>query len=234
MAVTLGVIVAATMAAGVRGDVVDPPVNSLTPQQEANGWRLLFDGENPEADWRGYKRDEFPGGWQVIEDGWLALEQSGSGDIITRDQFDNFELFLEWKVAGGSNSGIFYLAQETDGPIWHSAPEYQVLDGSPGPIQTSGSLYDLIGSSVWAEVIRDTGEVNTTRIVKKGDYVEHHMNGRLLFSFEIGTDEWDAMVEESKFNAPPFASSPGGHIGLQDHGDWVAYRNIMIRELDVE
>ena len=213
---------------------VDPPINTLTPEQEAEGWELLFDGENPAEHWRGYRQDDLPGGWQVIDGGWLALEEPGAGDIITREEFGSFELFMEWMVAEGSNSGIFYLAQETDGAIWHSAPEYQILDNSStqSPITAAGSLFDLIGSTVWDEVERPAGEVNTARIVKRGDYVEHHMNGRLLFSFEIGTDEWDEMVEESKFNAPPFATADEGHIGLQDHGDWVAYRNIWIRRLD--
>ena len=164
------------------------------------------------------------------------MEEPGAGDIITREEFGSFELFMEWKVAEGSNSGIFYLARETDGPIWHSAPEYQILDNAPNqtPVTAAGSLFDLIGSLEWAEVDRPAGEVNTARIVKRGDYVEHHMNGRMLFSFQISTDEWNEMVEASKFNDPPFASTPSGHIGLQDHGDWVAFRNIMIRELDPE
>jgi len=213
---------------------VDPPINTLTPQQEAVGWELLFDGENPAEHWRGYNQDDLPDGWQVIEDGWLALEEPGAGDIITHEEYGSFELFMEWVVEDGSNSGIFYLTQETDGPIWHSAPEYQILDNAPtqSPITAAGSLFDLIGSTVWDEVERPTGEVNTARIVKRGDYVEHHMNGRKLFSFEIGTEEWDEMVEESKFNAPPFATADEGHIGLQDHGDWVAFRNIRIRPLD--
>jgi hypothetical protein len=84
----------------------------------------------------------------------------------------------------------------------------------------------------WADAPRSSDEVNTARIVKRGDYVEHHMNGRILFSFQIGTDEWNEMVEASKFNDPPFASTLSGHIGLQDCGDWVAFRNIMIRKPD--
>lgn len=213
---------------------VDPPINTLTPQQEAAGWELLLDGENPADHWRGYNQDDLPNGWQIIDGGWLALEESGAGDIITREQFGSFDLFMEWMVEDGSNSGILYLAQETDGAIWHSAPEYQILDNSPtqSPTTAAGSLFDLIGSTVWDEVDRPAGEVNTARIVKRGDYVEHHVNGRMLFSYEIGTDEWDEMVEESKFDAPPFATAEEGHIGLQDHGNWVAYRNIRIRPLE--
>ena len=234
----IGVAAAVALFLGVANAAieVDPPVNTLTPEQEAQGWRLLFDGENPGEHWRGYRQDALPDGWQVIEDGWLARVESGAGDIITREQFGSFELFMEWKVAERSNSGIFYLAQETEGSIWRSAPEYQILDNAPtqSPITAAGSLFDLIGSTVWNEVQRPTGEVNTARIVKRGNYVEHHMNGRMLFSFEIGTEEWNEMVEASKFSAPPFATADAGHIGLQDHGDWVAFRNIRIRSLDGE
>ena len=213
---------------------VDPPVNTLTPQQEAAGWRLLFDGEEPAADWRGYEMEDLPDGWRVIEGGWLALEEPDAGDIITREQFGSFELFMEWKVAEESNSGIFYMVQEGEDRIWHSAPEYQILDGAPGQLayQAAGSLYDLIGSSKAYEIIRPTGEVNTARIVKRGDYVEHHMNGRKLLSFEIGSDQWETLVAQSKFSDKPFAAVDVGHIGLQDHGDWVAYRNIRIRPLE--
>ncbi len=213
---------------------VDPPVNTLTPQQEEAGWKLLFDGENPGNHWRGYRRDNLPDGWKVDGDGWLALVEPGAGDIITREKFKDFELFMEWKVDEGANSGIFYLVQETSGSIWHSAPEYQILDNAPNqsPHTAAGSLFDLIGSSVWREVQKPAGAVNTTRIIKRGNYVEHHMNGRMLFSYEIGTAEWDQMVAASKFNAPPFATAEEGHIGLQDHGDRVAFRNIRIRVLD--
>jgi len=212
---------------------VDPPVNTLTAQQEAAGWRLLFDGHNPAEHWRGYEEDGLPEGWRVIEGGWLALEDPDAGDIITRERFGSFELFVEWKVADESNSGIFYMVQEGEDRIWHSAPEYQVIDGSPGqsPYQAAGALYDLIGSSEWDEIIRPTGEVNTARIIKRGNYLEHHMNGRKLFSVEIGGDQWNALVEQSKFHDKPFAAEDVGHIGLQDHGDWVAYRNIRIRPL---
>ncbi len=213
---------------------VDPPVNTLTPRQEAEGWELLFDGDNPATHWRNYNQEELSDGWQVIEGGWLARVEDRAGDIITRETFDDFELFLEWKVDNRSNSGIFYMVQELEGrPIWHSAPEYQILDNRPNqsPQTAAGSLFDLIGSSAWNEAARPAGEINTARIVKRGDYVEHHMNGRLLFTFNMNTDEWHEKVEQSKFNAPPFATAPKGHIGLQDHGDWVAFRNIRIRRL---
>jgi len=213
---------------------VDPPVNTLTKQQKQAGWQLLFDGKNPKQHWRSYGKDQLADGWKVSEDGWLALTKPGAGDIITRKKFDSFELFMEWKVEKNTNSGILYMAQETEGPIWHSAPEYQILDNAPdqSPTTAAGALFDLIGSTEWDQVTRPAGKVNTARIIKRGNYVEHHMNGRLLFSYEMGTKKWNEMVKNSKFNDPPFASQHLGHIGLQDHGHWVAYRNIRIRPLE--
>lgn len=236
--VTAGIVSAFVLSSTDAANVVEPPVNTLTQEQQEEGWQLLFDGENPNECWRGYKLEDIPTGWRVVEDGWLALDEPGAGDIITREKFGSFELFMEWRVKEESNSGIFYMVKESEGDrrwdIWHSAPEYQILDNSPSqsPVTAAGALFDLIGSAIWDEVARPTGEVNTARVVKRGDYVEHHMNGRMLFSFEIGTDEWKEMLEQSKFNAPPFATADEGHIGLQDHGDWVAYRNIRIRRLD--
>lgn len=208
----------------------EPTPNQLTDEQKAEGWQLLFDGEQPEKHWRGYRRDELPSGWRA-EDGWLVLASAGAGDIVTREKFDSFELFMEWKVTEGTNSGILYRVQELDGPIWQSAPEYQIIDHAPDqhPKHASGSLYDLVGAD--PSLAKPTGEVNTARIIVRGDYVEHHLNGEKIFGIRLHGDKWDQMVRNSKFEAPPFATERRGHLGLQDHGHWVAYRNIRVRPL---
>lgn len=209
----------------------EPAPNKLTDEQRTEGWQLLFDGEKPEDHWRGYRRDDLPDGWRA-EDGWLVLANPGAGDIVTRDKFESFELFMEWKLVKQTNSGILYRVQELDKPIWASGPEYQVIDNRPGqnPKHASGSLYDLIGAD--PGLAKPTGEINTTRIIVKGDYVEHHLNGEKIFGVQLEGEKWEQMVRNSKFQAPPFATERRGHLGLQDHGHWVAYRNIRIRPIE--
>jgi hypothetical protein len=209
-----------------------PEVNVLTPEERAAGWRLLFDGRTTEG-WRGYKSDGMPAGWRAV-DGALTRVASG-GDIVTREKFKNFELALEWNVAPGGNSGIFYRASEDDEAIYWTAPEMQVLDDAAhrdgGDRMTSaGALYGLYPAA--PGVVKPAGEWNQVRVVVNGNHVEHWLNGTKTVECEIGSADWEARVAASKF-APhvKFARNAEGHIGLQDHGDRVAFRNIKIREL---
>jgi 3-keto-disaccharide hydrolase len=196
------------------------------------GWRSLFDGQSVNA-WRGYKSDTIPSGWQVV-DGALT-RVGGGGDIVTRETFGNFELTLEWKVDAGGNSGIFYRASEDDEAIYWTAPEMQVLDDAghrdgQSRLTAAGSLYGLYPAV--AGVVKPAGEWNTVRLVVNGTHVEHWLNGVKLVDCELGSPDWTTRVAASKF-APHlrFGRNVRGHIGLQDHGDRVAYRNIRIREL---
>lgn len=208
--------------------------NTLTPEQRQAGWKLLFDGENAGEHWRGYNRADLPQGW-VAEDGWLMLKDTErGGDIITREKYDAFELYIEWKVWPGSNSGIFYMAREIrDRAIWESAPEYQILDNAVTnhPLHRAGALYDLAGVE---DVTKPVGEVNVTRIIVDGDQIVHYLNGQRIVTMTWKSDQWNRLVRDSKFTDPPFASQRLGHIGLQDHGDRVAYRNIRIRPISSE
>jgi hypothetical protein len=204
----------------------------LTHEERAAGWRLLFDGKSL-AGWRGYKRASPPDGWQVV-DGALT-RVAAAGDIVTREQFGNFELTLEWNVAPGGNSGIFYRASEDDDAIYWTAPEMQVLDDAAhrdgqDRLTAAGALYGLYPAPPGS--VKPAGEWNAVRIVANGNHVEHWLNGTKVVECELGSADWDARVKASKF-APHarFAKNAAGHIGLQDHGDRVAYRNIKIREL---
>lgn len=207
-------------------------LNTLTPQEQAAGWRLLFDGRTT-AGWRGWKMDSLPSGWQVV-DGALT-RVAGGGDIITRDKFKNFELTLEWDVAPRGNSGIFYRASEDDDAIYWTAPEMQVLDDAAHPdgqsrLTSAGANYGLDPSP--AGVVRPSGEWNAVRLVVNGNHVEHWLNGVKVVEYELGTPAWVAKVRASKFAPHPhYGRNPEGYIGLQDHGDRVAYRNIKIRVL---
>jgi hypothetical protein len=206
--------------------------NTLTPEEAKSGWRLLFDGQTT-AGWRGYQKQEMPAGWQVVDG---ALTRVGeAGDIISVDQFTDFELSLEWKLSPGGNSGIFYRVTEEGEYGYYSGPEMQVLDDAAHPdgrsrLTSAGSAYGLYAPP--AGVVRPAGEWNQVRIIVKGPHVEHWLNGQQVVSYELMSPEWEAKVKATKFAEwPQYGRAPRGHIALQDHGDWVAYRNIRIREI---
>ena len=203
-------------------------------RQPASGeWRALFDGKTTTG-WRGFRQPSISSGWQVV-DGALVRVASGAGDIITDEQFRNFELELEWKASEGGNSGIFYRVTEQADTIWKGAPEMQVLDDARhadgvSDLTSAGSNYALYPAP--RGVVRPAGQWNAVRIVVNGDHVEHWLNGTKLFEYELGSEDWKDRVAKSKFSAMPlYGTAKQGHIGLQDHGDRVAFRNIRIRVL---
>lgn len=206
--------------------------NVLTAEQVRQGWRLLFDGSTL-GGWRGYNRSDMPEEWQAV-DGALVRTGAG-GDIITTEQFANFELELDWMVRDGGNSGVFYRAIESADPIYHSAPEMQVLDDA-GHVD-GGSRLTAAGANYGLHpapegVVRPAGDWNRIRLLVNGDHVEHWLNGRKVVEYELGSEDWKQRVANSKFSEwPAYGTADRGHIGLQDHGDWVAFRNIRIRVL---
>jgi len=212
-----------------------------------DGWVALFDGTSTEG-WRGVNKDTLPGAW-VIDDGALHCTGSGmgeagaenGGDILYEKKFSNFHLKFEWKIGEGGNSGVFYLGEEVEGdPIYKSAPEYQVLDnerhldaqlGKDGNRQ-SASLYDLVPAK--PQNAKPAGEWNTGEIMVYNGTVIHKQNGEVVVEFHLWTDDWKAMVADSKFpelNETWADVAKEGYIALQDHGDDVWYRHIQIKEL---
>ena len=208
------------------------PLRQLTAEEEAAGWKLLSDGTLDA--WRGYRRDDAPGGWSVIGGSIAFTPGVDGGTLITTEQFADFELALEWKVAEGGNSGVFYRATEAERAPYWTGPELQVLDneGHPDgrtPETSAGSNYALHAPA--RDVTRPVGEWNQVRIVVRGARVEHWMNGVRIVEYELWTDEWRAAVAATKFAEwPGYGMAEAGHIGLQDHGDPVWFRNIRIRE----
>lgn len=204
----------------------------LTANERAAGWRLLFDGQTTSG-WRGYRQDAAPAGWQVV-DGEL-VRTGGGGDLITVDQFGDFELALDWKVGPGGNSGVFYRIVETAEQTYHTGIEMQVLDDERhadgrSRLTSAGALYGLYPAP--AGIVNPAGEWNSARILVRGNHVEHWLNGRKIVDAEMWSDDWNTRLAASKFTQwPGFAKSARGHIGLQDHGDRVWFRNIKIREL---
>ena len=204
----------------------------LTAAERAAGWRLLFDGRTT-AGWRGYKRPDVPAGWQVL-DGEL-IRVSGGGDIITTEMYGDFELALEWMVGPAGNSGVFYRVTEEGEESYHTGIEMQVLDDAAhvdgqSRLTSAGSLYGLY--PVPAGVVKPAGQWNSARVVARGNHVEHWLNGQQVVQAELWSPDWNTRLASSKFTQwPGFARATRGHIGLQDHGDRVAYRNITIRPL---
>ena len=207
-------------------------MNSLSDAEHAAGWRLLFDGRSLDG-WRGYNMDELPGGW-AAQDGMLTRVGRG-GDIITREEFGNFELTVEWRVEEGGNSGVFYRAAEGEEWIYHSAPEMQLLDDANhadgrDPRTSAGANYGLHPAP--RGVVRAAGTWNQARVLVDGNHVEHWLNGTKVVDYELGSREWAERVADSKFvEWPAYGQATRGHIGLQDHGDPVWFRNVKIREI---
>jgi hypothetical protein len=199
----------------------------------AAGWRILFDGKSLEA-WRGYKTPTVPAGWRV-ESGVLAKDKP-SADLVSKDEFGDFELEFEWRIGTGGNAGVFYRGTEEYEHIYWSAPEYQLLDDPNAPdgrsrLTSAGADYGLYPSP--AGIVKPAGEWNSSRILVRGAHVEHWMNGQRLLEYEFWSPDWEAKVKASKFKDwPNYGRALKGHIGLQgDHTGDLAFRNIRIRAL---
>jgi hypothetical protein len=219
----------------------DPPASDAGADQAAGEWVVLFDGSNLDA-WRGFNKDAPGAGWK-IEDGALVLdvgpdvEEMTAGDLITRDQYENFELELEWKISEGGNSGIFYGVREypDQDVAYETGIEMQVLDDSRHPDgkvpeTSAGACYALYAPE--NKELRPVGEWNSVRLVVKDGHAEHWLNGKKIVEYQVGSDDWNRRVANSKFaDWEHFAEFRRGHIGLQDHSDRVWYRNIRIRTL---
>jgi len=200
----------------------------------AGDWISLFDGKSLEG-WKPYKLDAIGSSW-VVDDGTLHLSEKGGGDIITAQQFGDFELQFEWKISEGGNSGVMYCVRPGDKAPYMSGPEYQILDDSrhrdgKNESTSSAALYAMIPPE--GKNLNKVGEWNTARIRLQDQNLQHWLNGSKVVETTLGDENWDQMVANSKFRQwPQFGKSPAGHICLQDHGDKVWFRNIRIRELE--
>ena len=207
---------------------------SAADKKSKKGWHSLFDGLST-AQWRGFKKSDFPEKGWVIEDRCLKHQsKGGGGDIITKEKFSEFDLRFEWKVAPAANSGVkYFIMEERGAPIGH---EYQVLDddrhpdGKKGVDRHTAAFYDVLPAK--DKKLRPVGQFNQSRILVKGKKVEHWLNGRLVLGYRLGSPELKAAIAQSKFRkVKGFGEGVSGHILLQDHGDVVFYRNIRIRDL---
>lgn len=205
----------------------------LTAEQRAAGWRPLFDGSTL-AGWRGYKAQAVPAGWRVV--GGTITKDGPIGDLITTNQYGDFELAFDWKMSAGGNAGVFYRGTEEYDHIYWSAPEYQLLDDAAhadgrNRLTSTGAAYALYPAPAGA--LKPPGQWNSTLIVVQGNRVQHWLNGQKLVEYELGSPDWMAKVKASKFvEYPNYGKAARGHIGFQgDHEGELTLRNVRIREL---
>lgn len=226
--------------------------NTLSEEEKAEGWKLLFDGKTHEG-WRAANGEKFPEkGWMVHNQNLTVLESGGGeaafgGDIVTLDEYSDFELKLDFRLTKGANSGIKYFVTENAGPHQGSAfgLEYQILDDKRHPDARKGrngnrtlaSLYDMIPAE--NKKPNEIGKWNHARIVSDGSHVEHWLNGDKVLEYERGSENYRKLVEMSKYSAPRyneygdrFGEAEKGHILLQDHGNRVSFRNIKMKVLE--
>ena len=224
--------------------------NTLTKEEKAQGWQLLWDGKTT-AGWRSERGGPFPSSGWIIKDGLLSTTDLGgkeggnAGDIITTRKFANYELCIDFRITTGANSGILYLVDLSlkGGPGSPVGYEYQILDDAVHPDgklgkdgdRTVASLYDLIpaaGAMDHTKPIHPVGEWNTARILVNGTHAEHWLNGVKVLEYDRDSPQFHQRIANSKFNVyPNFADMHDTCIDLQDHGFPVSFRNIKIREL---
>jgi hypothetical protein len=211
----------------------DSPVARATGDDSSKGWRSLLDDQHADA-WRGWKSAGLPVGWRVAN-GMLSKDGEVD-DLVTREEFGNFELELEWKIGKGGNSGVFYRGTREYDHVYWSAPEYQLLDDANAAdgrsrLTAAAAAYGLYASL--AGVVRPFDQWNTTRLVVNGAHVEHWLNGQKVVEYELWSPDWKAKVAASKFAAyPHYGLAKKGMIGIQgDHPGTLSLRHIRIREL---
>jgi hypothetical protein len=206
--------------------------NVITDPERASGWHLLFDGVSLSG-WRSLAGPLPGAGWKAIDG--AIVRTAKSGDLLTSDEYGDFELSIDWKVEEATNSGILYRVALGEDQTYYTGPEYQLLDNIKGgdrfdPKHRAGALYDLVAPP--KDFTRRVGSWNHTRIVVRGWHIEHWLNGEKIVDVDLASPEGAALRTHSKFGAMPhFAAFARGHIALQDHDGMVAFRNIKIRDL---
>lgn len=214
-----------------------------TPAADS-GWISLFDGKTT-AGWHTYGKTSVGEAWKIADNAlYLDTTQKqdwqtkGGGDIVTNDEYENFDLKLEWKIAKDGNSGIiFYVNEDTSKYkyVWNTGPEMQVLDNDGHPDgkinkHRAGDLYDLISCS--KETVKPVGEWNEAEIVANKGKLDFFLNGTNVVSTTMWDSSWTQLLAGSKFkDMKDFGTYKKGRIALQDHGNTVWYRNIKIKKL---
>lgn len=210
-------------------------------------WIYMFDGKTTDG-WRGYNNETMPKKWEVINgeltfNTELKLEKDwdGGNDIIYyREQFENFELYLEWKLPKGGNSGVFYHVQEGYNAPHNISPEYQILDDDGWEEinnaklknwQKAGANYGMHEPNI-SKKLNPSGQWNSSRIIHDNNKVEHWLNGKIILSFSKDSDDWNKKRNSEIFrDKTDYGKFKKGYIALQDHDTPIWFRNIRIKKL---
>ncbi|HWD20192.1 MAG TPA: DUF1080 domain-containing protein [Verrucomicrobiae bacterium] len=212
--------------------------NTLTDKEKSDGWQLLFDGTSFSG-WHNFRREGVAPGWQVKDGALVCVDPHHAGDIISSNQFDWFELQLDYNISEGGNSGIMYHVVEVGPAMWFSGPEFQLEDNKEAADSVRcGWLYGLYQPPIdpatgkTLDATKPVGQWNHVRLLVTPQKCEHDVNGVKYFEYVLHSDDFNDRVKNSKFSQmPPFAKADVGSIGLQgDHGS-VSFRNIKIKPI---
>ena len=234
-----GIIAVACMGTGCSTQ------KSMEKSGSSSEWKALLDGKTTQG-WHSYGKQTTGKGWKIEPDGSLHLDASNKkdwqsedgGDIVTNEEFGEFHLKLEWKIAKNGNSGVLFFVQEDPAKyqyVWNTGPEMQVLDNNGHPDakihkHRAGDLYDLIASE---ETVKPAGEWNKAEIINKDQKLVFKLNGKKVLETTLWDEQWKSLIAGSKFSTMPgFGTFKRGKIALQDHGDDVWFRNIQIKRFD--
>lgn len=210
--------------------------NTLTDQEKADGFKLIFDGKSTEG-FRNFKKEDVSPKW-IVKDGALTLTEKGGGDLLTKNQYQDFEFRFEFKIAANGNSGIMWHSTEGGTRPYETGPEYQILDshtktGYPHETKkgnVAGAFYDILPAK--PELTKPTGEWNEGSIKVVGSKITLTINGAVTADVDTTTDAWKDLLAKSKFATwAKFNKEPKGHLVFQDHGDVVSFRSLRVKEL---
>lgn len=213
-------------------------LNTLTDKEKSAGWKLLFDGKSLDG-WHNFKKDDVRPGWVVKDGSLVCADPHNAGDIVTTEQFDAFELDLEYNISEGGNSGIIFHVTDEGAAVWATGPEFQLEDNAmAADPQKCGWLYALYQPPVdpktgkILDATKPAGEWNHVRLVVTPEKCFHEINGVKYFEYVMGSEDFKKRVAASKFGAMPlFAKAGKGYLALQgDHGS-ISFRNIKVRPL---
>jgi len=216
----------------------DQSPNTLSDAEKAAGWKLLFNGKDYSG-WHNFKHEGVRPGWQVKDGALVCVDPHNAGDIVSPDQYQWFELQIDYNISEGGNSGIMYHVTEEGGAAWATGPEFQLEDNVKAADQIRcGWLYALYQPPIdpktgkTLDATKPAGQWNHIRLVISSEKCIHEINGVKYFDYVLGSEDFNARVAKSKFSSMPlFAKSDKGYIALQgDHGQ-VSFRNIKVRAL---